>query len=226
MNTRPGNDWHEARVKALGRAYAEAVLAGDEVAAEVVVREAMEANLSTAEIDHEIIAPALWLAGELWQRGEITVADEHIATEISIRVLALQREAQRLARARGRHRAMLATPSGELHVVALRMIDDLHRDAGYDVMMLGPDVPPRELAAAASRYQPAVICLSATMPGGGDRLLVAIHEAQEAFPASRFVVGGRGLTSRVRSRPGVEVCRRITEAVDAADALIQRADQN
>jgi hypothetical protein len=43
------------------------------------------------------------LSGELWQRQEITVAEEHIATEISIRVLALQREAVRLADERPEH---------------------------------------------------------------------------------------------------------------------------
>src|SRR5918997_1036741 len=101
----------------LGRTYAEAILSGDEVAAEIAIREAMEASLTTAEIDDEIIAPALWFVGELWERGEITVADEHLATEISMRVLALHREAQRVARARAGHLVMLATPAGELHVV-------------------------------------------------------------------------------------------------------------
>jgi hypothetical protein len=38
--------------------------------------------------------------GELWERGQISVAEEHIATEISLRVLALQREAQRVARSK------------------------------------------------------------------------------------------------------------------------------
>jgi methanogenic corrinoid protein MtbC1 len=102
--------------------YAAALLSGDGVAAEIAIREAMDAKLTTAEIDDEIIAPALWLVGELWERGEISVADEHIATEISIRVLALQREAQRVAQARGSHRILLAAAAGELHVVALRMV--------------------------------------------------------------------------------------------------------
>ena len=46
-------------------------------------------------IDDEIIAPALWLVGDLWERGDISIADEHLATEISLRVLALAREARR-----------------------------------------------------------------------------------------------------------------------------------
>jgi hypothetical protein len=46
-----------ARTSALARAYAGALVAGDEVGAEIVIREAMEADLGPAEIDDEIIAP-------------------------------------------------------------------------------------------------------------------------------------------------------------------------
>jgi methanogenic corrinoid protein MtbC1 len=211
MGQRRENDAsHEARLGELGRAFATALLAADEVAAEIAIREAIDARLSTAEIDDEIIAPALWYVGELWERGEISVADEHIATEICVRVLALQREARRLAESRARHRVLLAAAVGELHVVALRMIDQLLREAGYHVVMLGADVPARELAVAAARLEVDVICLSATMPGGGDQVLIAIHDVQRARPAAGFVVGGRGLASRVRSQPGIEVCARVS----------------
>ena len=48
---------HEAKVSELAHAYAGALLRGDEIGAEIAVREAMEAKLSTAEIDDEVIAP-------------------------------------------------------------------------------------------------------------------------------------------------------------------------
>ena len=82
---------------------------------------------------------------------------------------------------------MLAAPAGELHVVALRMIANLLREAGYDVVMLGADVPAPALAASASRHEPDVICLSATMPGGGDQALISIHEVQQQWAAAGFV---------------------------------------
>ena len=210
----------------IGRAYAEALLAGDEIAAEVAIRDALQAKLSNAEIDELIIAPAMWLVGELWQRKEISVAEEHIATEISLRVLALQREAARLARARQEHLVMLAAPSGEQHVVALRMVANLLREAGYDAMMLGPDVPPQALATAAQRHQPDVLCLSATMAGGSDQVLVAIHEVQLACPGAAYIVGGRGLTSRVQAGAGIAICERVSDVVESVDALIKRADLN
>jgi methanogenic corrinoid protein MtbC1 len=229
MGQRHENDCHQAREKKLGelgRAYAAAVLAGDEVAAERVVREAIEADLSTAEVDDEIIGPALWLVGELWERGEISIADEHVATEISIRVLALEREARRVARVRPAYLALLAAPAGELHVVALRMVAGVLREAGYETMLVGADVPSVALAALAARHRPDVVCLSATMPASSDQLMIAMEEVQRAWPNANFVIGGRALTSRFQAQPGVEICRRVSEAIDAVDALVQSARMN
>jgi methanogenic corrinoid protein MtbC1 len=226
---RPENDSpesQEAKISAAARAYAAALIAGDEVAAEIAIREAMDAHLSSEVIDDEIIAPALWLVGELWERGEITVADEHIATEISIRVLALQREVQRVAQARGGHRVMLAAPAGELHVVALRMVATLLREAGYGVVMLGADVPADALGAAARRLEPDVICLSSTMPEGADELFGAIAAVQQKWPSARFIVGGRGLTPRIQSQSILGVCARVSEVVEAVDAMVKRAGLN
>jgi len=210
----------------LGRAYAKAVLAGDEVGAELAVRDAIDARLSTAQIDDEIIAPALWLVGRLWARGEISVADEHLATEISLRVLALQREVARTVKDRSGRTALLAAPAGEQHTVALQMIANLLRDAGYTVLMLGPDVPPDAIAEAACRHEPEVICMTATMPAASDRVMLAIREIERGWPGAGYVLGGRGLSVRLRPRPGIHLCRRVSEVVEAADAIVKRAELN
>src|SRR5262245_61082378 len=210
MSDRRENDASRSQeVARLYEAFLAAILAGDEVAAEVTIREAMDTGLATGRIDDAIIAPALWVVGELWEQGEITVAEEHLATEICARVLALQRETMRVVRSRAGHRVMLATPSGELHVIALRMVANLLREAGYVVVMLGADVPADALAHAAARHKADVVCMSSTMPGGGDRLLLAMREVQQTRPQATFVVGGRGLTSRVRGWPGIEICERV-----------------
>jgi methanogenic corrinoid protein MtbC1 len=214
------------RIKELADAFAEALLAGDEVSAEIAVREAMDAEFSTAEIDEKLIAPALWLVGELWERGKISVAEEHLATEISVRVLALQREAQRVTRSRTGRRVMLATPLGAFHVVALRMVENLLRGAGYDVMMLGPDVPAKALGHVARRLRTDVVCMSLTMAGHRDDILSAIDNVRLVLPSAGFVVGGHGLTDEGHRRPLVDVCNRVSEVVEAVDATIKRASLN
>lgn len=216
----------DANIAELASAYARALLLGDEVAAEVAIREAMDANLSTAEIDDKVMTPALWLVGDLWERGKLSVAEEHIATEISLRVLALQREAQRVAESRSERRILLGAPSGELHVVALRMVANLLRGAGYDTVMLGPDVPAHTLGSVARRHRVSVVCMSWTMYGRTDEVLNAIDDVQRVWPSAGFVVGGRGVSVERQLRPQVQVCKRVSEAVETVDALVQRAALN
>jgi methanogenic corrinoid protein MtbC1 len=219
-------DRDEAKLRELARAYARALLAGDEVAAELAIRDALAARVAPGDIDDEIIAPGMWLIGDLWARGEISVAVEHLATEITLRVLALQREAVRTVRHRERQKVVLATPAGEQHVLGLRMAANLLRAGGYDAVMLGPDVPPDALIDAVAGHGAGVVCLSATMAGVVDKLLIAIDAVQTVRPACGLVLGGRGLTSRVRSLPGVEVCDRVTDVVVAADAALKRPHTN
>jgi methanogenic corrinoid protein MtbC1 len=213
-------------IKELADAFAEALLAGDEAEAEIAIREAMDAELSSSEIDELLIAPALWLVGELWERGKISVAQEHLATEISVRVLALQREAERVTRSRVGYRVMLATPTGELHVVALRMVGNLLRGAGYDVVMLGPDVPATALGDLAKLVSTDVVCMSLTMAGHKNEILSAIDNVRLAVPSVGFVVGGRGLTDEAHRRSQVQVCRRVSDVVEAVDAIVKRAGLN
>ena len=217
---------HQEKVRELARAYAAALLSADEVAAETVIREAIDADLSTAQIDDEIIAPALWLVGELWERGEISVAEEHIATEITLRVLALQREVQRVAQARSEHTVMLATSPGELHIVALRMAANLLRGAGYDIVMLGADVPGDALGVTARRLEADVVCMSSTLLGRTEHLLNCIDKVRRERHPVGFVIGGRGLTVEGQLRPQIHVCHRVSEVVEAVDAMVKRARLN
>ena len=40
------------------------------------------------------------------------------------------------------------------------------------------------------------------------------------------MIGGRGLTSRLRTQPGIAVCERVTEVVETVDAMAKRAGMN
>jgi MerR family transcriptional regulator, light-induced transcriptional regulator len=229
MDRRQENDSQrpdEARIARLAVAFADALTTGDEIAADIAVSEAMDAGLSTAEIDERLIAPGMWLVGELWQRGEISVAEEHIATEITTRVIALQREARRVVASRRGRRVLLATPAGERHAVALHMVSNLLHDAGYDIVMVGPDVPAAALGASARLHRADVVCLSSSMTGRFGQMLEAIDAVRREWPAAPFVIGGRGLTCESESRPEVRQCRGVSDAVDAVDAMIMRAGRN
>jgi len=46
--------------------------------------------------------------------------------------------------------------------------------------------------------------------GGAEQAAATVRAVQERWPSVRFVIGGSGLTSRTHSRPGMEVCRRVS----------------
>jgi hypothetical protein len=64
------------------------------------------------------------------------------------------------------------------------------------------------------------------MPDASDRVAIAIREIERGWKGAGYVVGGSGLSARLRPRPGIHVCRRVSEVVEAADAIVKRAELN
>jgi MerR family transcriptional regulator, light-induced transcriptional regulator len=216
----------QAVLPGLQRTYADAVLGGSESAAEGVVSEAIQAGVPEPVISGEVIAPTMRAIGDLWERGLLSVADEHLATEISIRVLALQREAFRATSRRGAHRVVLAGVEGERHGLGLTMAGSVLVHAGYDVRMLGPDLPMSDLASAVDRHQPSVVGLSVTQAGLAALVPEAIDEARRIAPRVGVVVGGSAASEALTAHPGVRVCRHVADAVELTEGLVQRAPLN
>ena len=213
-------------VRELRQAYTAALLLGDEVKAEIVVREALEAGLEEPLLHSEVLAPGLQRVGELWEDGSLTVADEHLATQITLRVLALEREATRVATSRRHVRVMLAAVEGEEHVVGLQMANNLLANGGYDVRFLGSDVPIDSLAPIVKKHRPGVFALTATMPESGELLNLAIAEVDRGDTTTAVIVGGQGVPEELREREGLVVARGLVDVVESVDALVRRPGLN
>ena len=213
-------------IGALREAFAAALLAGEEASAERAVRDATDAGISECTIYDAIIAPALRRVGEGWASGELSVADEHLATHITTRIVALQRELSRVSRRRLTTRILLCGIENEYHVVGLEMAASVLMHSGYDVRMLGADVPIDTLAQAVERHRPAIIGFSATMASTAKVLPAAIYEARSADPRVGVIIGGAAASLRMEVTAGTAVCTHVSDAVDIADGLAQRSSYN
>jgi hypothetical protein len=65
-----------------------------------------------------------------------------------------------------------------------------------------------------------------TMTGHRDETLRVIDEVRHKRPDARFVIGGRGITAEGQLRHEIDVCDRVSDAVEAVDAALQRAALN
>ena len=189
---RPGRrrDW-----RAQAARLAAALGAGDAEAAWLVAGRLVEGGADAVEVLERVLTPALVAIGEGWERGELSVADEHRATRIASELLG--RLGPRLRRpGRRRGTAVTAAVCGNRHGFAASLVAAALRADAWLVHDLGADVPHGDLAALVARERADLVCLSFARREDLDAGFDAVAALRAAAPAARLLVGGRGCDAR------------------------------
>lgn len=177
------------------------LVAGDAPGAWGVIEAAMSSGAGLDEVYLDIISPAMTSIGERWQRGELDVADEHLASGIAFRVVG--RLGPRFVR-RGRTRGavVLGAPPGEGHALPVAMLADLVRMQGWAVSDLGADVPEesfvRAVAATPDLVAVGISVIDDSHLPAAARLVTALRSSGAVRPRGvLLVVGGRAVRGGV-----------------------------
>jgi len=211
----------EGRVR-WDRRFRNRLLAADEAGAWAVVEAAAASGMDLRSAYRELIIPAMSRIGVLWEAGDIDVATEHAASQVASRVVA--RLGPLLAR-RGVSRGVivLGSTATELHGLPLSIAADVLRGANYEVIDLGPNLPPGSFAHAVRSVGGVVaVAIGVTTPGQHTQLaetMAAVRKAGE----SPVVVGGAGVTAEEAARLGADGWARSAEdAVEVFERLLRR----
>jgi DNA-binding transcriptional MerR regulator len=132
----------------------------DEPAAQAVIDELLARTTIDALLS-EIVIPYLHELGDRWERGDVTIAQEHFASNL------LRGRLLGLARGWGRGagpRALLACPEGERHDLGLIAFGLALRERGWRIDYLGSDTPLASIAETAAAIEPDLLVLSAVAP--------------------------------------------------------------
>ena len=194
--------------------FLDAIAWGDARLAELIGLEAVAAGMDLATLYVDVMTPALREVGERWAKGELSIAEEHLATSLVDGVMGVVSRAGTKAPRRSRERVLLAAVESEGHVVGLRMLADLAEGAGFDVHYLGPSVPVAGLPDMVRRHNPRVVGLSMTVGAPAWAIVQAVDALADACPDVALLVGGTGIPRRVREDP------RVHWAPDAREALL------
>jgi excisionase family DNA binding protein len=186
------------RIDWAGRAE-ERMLGGDEAGAWSVIESAMAAGMSLEEVYLDLLTPALRSIGDRWATTEVSVADEHLASAITLRLVG--RLGPRFAR-RGRKRGTIiaAAPDGDTHSLPVALFADLLRGRGFRVMDLGGDVPRDSLAAVvAGTGNLLAVCLGSTTLDNEGSLVDTIASVR-AVSGVTVLAGGQAITDQDHAR--------------------------
>ncbi|HSJ24870.1 MAG TPA: cobalamin-dependent protein [Longimicrobiales bacterium] len=178
--------------------YLQAVLAGERRTALVAALEPLQRGASVADIYCDLLQPTQYAIGRLWERNQISVAREHMATAITQYVVS-QLYGRLSIPAAVRGNAIVTGVEGELHQLGANMVADVLEAAGWNVRFLGTQLPHRDVLGAIEEHEPRVVGISATMLFSLPRVGQLVEEMRTRFPADmRIVVGGGAFRGRPR----------------------------
>lgn len=134
----------------------------------------------------EIVMPYLRDLGARWGRGEVTVAQEHFASNI------VRGRLLGIARGWGRGvgpRALLACAPGEQHELGLIAFGLALRTHGWRIEYLGADTPLDILRSVADSLDVDLVVVSSVTP---ERIGELVTQLRQISRARRLAVGGAG----------------------------------
>jgi methanogenic corrinoid protein MtbC1 len=147
----------------------------------------------------EIILPLLARLGRRWAAGEVSVGQEHFASNV------IGGRLRSLARGWGDGvgpRAILACPPGELHELGLVAFGLALRERGWRITYLGADTPIAEVLTAADELTPSIVVLAAVTP---DRFTAPRSELTGLARRTRLGLGGAGASAELADAVGAEL---------------------
>jgi len=219
---------------------------GDESAVQAATRRSINTNQSNSSLFHSLVAgceeeaaniligahlrgavltkifddtvcPAMRRIGELWYNGDLSIAQEHIATRVVSNAVFKLRNVLPVPKMNG-ELAMCCALEGDFHELPTHLAQTILENEGWEVLNFGASTPLYSLAEEVLHHAPKLICISATMVGDVERLSrdYKIFTEQIGKLKIPIVFGGRAFTDeQIRRRfPADLYARSFAELVN------------
>jgi len=165
------------------------------------------ARRGLAEFVTDYVIPILSDMSTAWEQGEMSIQQEHFASE-ALRDF-LSTEWRSISNSRLALRAVCATFPGEQHFIGLHMAASLMAVEGVHILFLGPDLPIEGTIEAAASFQADAVVISCSVFSDFEQNQVMLKEMCDKLPATTEVwVGGMGVSSSI---PGVRRFEGLSE---------------
>jgi DNA-binding transcriptional MerR regulator len=152
------------------------------------------ASLTVDAMLRDVVLPYLRDLGDAWSRGEITVAQEHFASNV------LRGRLLGLGRGWGEGsgpRALLACPPGEQHDLGLIAFGLALRNRGWRITYLGQDTPLSTLVEETRELDPDRVVVAASAP---ERLDDVVGDLAALAQTAPLAVGGAGASAELAEK--------------------------
>lgn len=143
-----------------------------------------------------LLTPVMYKVGELWSKGILDVATEHVCSNAAHGLVKIINEKISSPAPSRKVKILLCTPEGEFHNLGCMIIESFLKNKGYSVFNISPSVPSRSVISFADKFNPDLIMISITLTeniSAANRLINAILDSKISY--ALLLVGGIGVES-------------------------------
>ncbi len=178
----------------------DALVVGDEDQCRQIVFDLFLTEHSITAICDQVFAKAFESIGDRWECGDAEVYQERRGCELALRVLH-ELEAMVPKPASDAPLAIGGAPAGDQYNLATTMVELVLREAKWNAVSLGDNLPFTTLAAAIREHRPRLFWLSCSHVEDEAGFLTGYESLYDEFCMDvAIVVGGRALTEELRQK--------------------------
>ena len=173
--------------------FSESLLRGDESKVSAGLINAYLHNHTLASLFDTTITKAMHEIGEMWVKGKITIADEHLATRVLLSALQKLRAVVVPAEPTGL-KAICCAIEGDLHELPVHLAEIIIEAAGWEAVNLGANTPLFALREMVAQKRPGLVCVSARTVADLDRAAIEYAQLRKVTQkmGAVIVLGGEG----------------------------------
>lgn len=174
----------------------EALIAGRSDDASALLVNAYLHGHSLAALFDGALSKAMRRIGELWFEGELTIAQEHIATRTALEILHTLRRVVETSDENGLL-AICCSVEADFHELPVQCTQALLESQGWRVLSLGANTPFSALAEVTAQHMPRLVCVSSTLLTYLDRGVSEYAEFTKNVQSMKtaIVLGGAGFSN-------------------------------
>jgi methanogenic corrinoid protein MtbC1/DNA-binding XRE family transcriptional regulator len=176
-------------IKGLRNQYLAALASSDSSLARYTVEQAQVQGIGILRIYLDILVSSQIDLGEMWHEGKINIAQEHLATTITLDIMN-KLSIESTPRKPHGYRAIVTPVEGDNHIIGARMMGDFLKMDGWEVDFMGQPTPPQDLVAYFKNRPSDIVALSVTLTKFLPNVRETIDALRQIQPAPKILIGG------------------------------------
>ncbi|MBU1095259.1 MAG: cobalamin-dependent protein [Bacteroidetes bacterium] len=171
--------------------YLSALVDGDKETCRLIISKLLTEKHEAKSIYDNIIKKSMYRIGQLWEKCRLSVAEEHVASEITKEILSLINISTENKCKTGKS-IVITCVQKEYHEIGPKLISDFFELKGWCSTFVGSNIPPKDFIKLLKEKKPDLVGISNNFYLNITRLLELVDLIKQQTPEQQIIIGGQG----------------------------------